>query len=576
MERIELETWRAGEVARLLALVENEKHFYQELLAALPYPLAVVSSGLRVLSVNRAFRRFFPDGLDAQLAAGELRSAILAAVAEGNRQTLTAHAGQALVPATIIPFYDQFSDTQRSALLVFEAPTGPANAASDGVPATLWTASAGGSPLPGSGTRPAEIEPSDTLRVRAAFEQAHESGHRTAVDYRGEGGQRWFCDHIRPAGEDRLNVVTTEETERAIATGVWARGQKLNAIARMSGRLAHEFNNILTVITGNADLLLASLSPSSPKRVELQQILSAAERAAEIGNRLRALGRPMRPKPELFDLNEFLRRTTVGTALHLSTEPLFLSADRALLAQALRALAAFAAERLEPGARLAFSTAVRRLTHDHGTLAPGPYVTIDIAPLSRLDEGELERWLEPFGEGASSQAFELTQAAQSLLLMKAHLTIERGAGGEHRIVVLFPQAAKAAPLQPRPIVPAGSRTVMVVDDQDPVRSVMCDLLKRRGLSVLDAASGALALDVARGHRGPIDLLISDVAMSPMRGPELARTMRQLYPGLKTIFVSGSQDDPAFPDELAENEVFLPKPYKSADLLDLVARTLGPA
>lgn len=356
--RIDSDKWSRHEVARLLTFLEEEKRFFQDVLAALPVAVAVVSES-KVIASNRAFR--------SEVGWSE---AVPAEAAEAIAAALGRAAGRPwrwkgnLV--TIAPFRDPLSDA----------------------PAVLLT-----------------------------FEREQEEARAPADD----------------------------ESGAALAADCQARIAVLEAIGRLSNRLAHILERALAEIAGRAETLAGPAAGGSPQDAAVRRILQAAGAASVVVEKLARWGTPPAARPELFDLNELLRRTAVGAVLELSPEPVFVSADRAQLTGALRSLAEWTADRLGAGGKLTMRTGMRAIAGEPvGVLPAGFYVSLEMGPLGELGEAEIEPWLDPLADSPGGEGPDMTAAAQALVGMNGHLWIEHGAGGQ-QVVILLPQAGRAAP-----------------------------------------------------------------------------------------------------------------------------------
>jgi CheY-like chemotaxis protein len=395
----------------------------------------------------------------------------------------------------------------------------------------------------------------DAARVSEAMAGAV-PGDVLEVEYRVERRDEaiWLRDRIHMVSPDRLVVETADITGERNTREAKVQSRKGAALSRMAVRLAHEFNNLLTVIYGNADSLLQR-TPPGDDRAALEQILGATERAAAIGDQLRRLARTAPPRPQLFDLNEFLRRNTVGARLELSRSPEFVSVDASMLSDALRNLAVWAAERVPEGGRLTVRTA--------RAAGPGPAtVWLTLGPMAGLSEDEVERWMEPTG---AAQGYDLAAAFLALEQMKTPVALQ-AKGDRHVFTIGFPVAAEARE--------ASMGTILVVEDEEAVRLVVTRLLSQSGFEVIEAANGAAALRIAGTHPDPIDLLLTDVGLGDMLGTEVALRVRERFPEVKVIFMSGEADPLPGDAKAKTGDTFLPKPFRLGELLELVRKTLG--
>ncbi|MDX1983939.1 MAG: response regulator [Bryobacteraceae bacterium] len=569
MERTELSLWNANEVARLLALVENEKRYYQEILNVVPSPLAVVSPRMTILSVNRAFRRMFASQaarqLDEVLPKAEVEAVIRAALDRDERQT--AELGKVLdrqgmgraFRASAFPFRDPADEGSRNVLLVLEEiqGAGPVGLVEEMASALWWCEPATGKVWMENELARQWIGEADGLRVAAEMENAA-PGDVVEVEYRVErrGEEIWLRDRIRAVSADRLVVETADIGTAKNRSRAEGQSKKAAAISRMAGALAHDFNNLLMVIAGNTEMLLQE-TPPGERREALEQVLAAAERAAGIGDQLRRVARPPTAKPQLFDLNEFLRRNTVGAKLELSGQPEFVSVDASILSDALRTLAVWAAERVPAGGRLTVRTGRQRQ-------APDPEcVVLTMGPIAGLSAEDTERWMEPFGVGGG---YDLAAAFLALQGMTTPAALQ-SEDGHHVLTIRFPVVAQTRQ--------SSKGTVLVVEDEEAVRSIVTRLLGQSGCEVLEAESGVRALEIARNHPAKVDLLLTDVNLGAMDGLEVARLVREKHPGVRVIYMSGHTDDARLTEgNLKPGETFLAKPFRISALQEKIRHALA--
>jgi PAS domain S-box-containing protein len=367
--------------------------------------------------------------------------------------------------------------------------------------------------------------------------------------------------------------------------------QKLDAIGKLAGGVAHDFNNRLLIIIGYAELLRNQLSEGSAFREPIDAVLTSAQRAAELTRRLLASSRRQVLKPQRFDLNqtvEGMRRLlerVIGDRIELAT---MLRAERvafcdpAQIEQVLLNLAINARDAMPDGGTLTLSTADTSVSHGEGAIPAGDYVLLTISDTGTgISDDVMPHIFEPF--------FTTKGIGQGTGLgLSVVEGIVRQSGGDVQVTtvvgrgttfhVRLPHAS--GPPSPRYIsvpAPAGARhfeTVLVCDDDDDVRKLLVDLLDLRAYRILEASNGAHALRIADGHHGPIDLLITDVVMPRIGGIELASRLRRRDPSLRVLYLSGYTEDAAqLSVSGGPRTQFLAKPFSPGDLTRAVSSML---
>jgi PAS domain S-box-containing protein len=617
LERIDLELWTARDVAKLLTLVEDEKRYYQEIIATLPQGVAIVSSDLSLLSVNRAFRRYFNLrheqvtrlSLNDLIADGGVRDQITGA--RGSEPAAIpftvkdAGGASRKLQLTAIPFPDWFNDGANDLLIVIEeAGAGqPAkNPFLEELAALVWKLDpanghidfGNNQALPLLGWNPDEapgaieqwsqrVHPEDAGRVARVYQQVLDSGSPATVDYRARkagGGIVWLSDEVRRcSGEPScLCVLTHDVTPRHEDAERLADHRKMEAIARLAGKLSHDFNNILMVIQGNVEEAIQDLSEGDARKESLSEVLKAADRMASITQQLLGLSRPPAPKSQVVDLNQSLRQMGLPARLEASAvfEPV--SIDAKQLESALREL--LAAVSASGGGEAYLAVDRTALGWDFGFDLPcGPFVRLRIGPLQNVGPEWDERWNEPFqgpGKGVAS-AWRLLQGMRIGL----RLTRTGETTAEYELwlpLAPMPEMPPEPPPAPETAKAVGEphrETVMVVDDEESIRSLVARVLRREGYRVLEASSSEEALSVAGGFAGEIALIVSDVMLPRMRGTELVVALRASRPSLRALLMSGYTDDPALSaGSLPKGDGFLQKPFSLAALLQTVRMVLA--
>lgn len=386
--------------------------------------------------------------------------------------------------------------------------------------------------------------------------------------------------------EERVALRTGQLEQHAEAL---RRAQRLELVGKVAGGLAHDFNNLLTVVLSNATLLKDSHTPSDQRHSAVDETLQAARRGAGLIRQLLSFSRRQRTEPQVFSLNRLVSESEpllhklagdgIQTTVELSAEPSLVHADPAQLEQVLLNLVSAGCAAMPRGGTLRVKT--ERLLGEQAGGAANACISLSVRDSG---DGTPPRALDPVDPFPASAADALDR---SLGLTVASAIIEQSGGrflvdsdpeqGTHFRVEL-PAAARgseAAPVldsaAPRAALPA---TILVVDDDVSLRSVMRRTLVRAGFEILLAEDGTRALSLASSHPGPIDLLLTDVVMPGLSGPELARRVREQRPEIGVLFVSGYSFEENVPAaDSATGTGYLAKPFDSTTLTSKVHQLL---
>ena len=374
--------------------------------------------------------------------------------------------------------------------------------------------------------------------------------------------------------------------------------QKMDAIGRLAGGVAHDFNNLLTVILGYTEQMLERLGPDEPLRAAAHEIQAAAERAAALTRQLLAFSRKQVLEPRMLDLNAVLNGTS-GLLRRLIGEDVRLDvqldpglgrvlADEHQLQQVIMNLAINARDAMPQGGRLTLTTANVTLeesyTQQHQPLGPGDYVLLTVADTGiGMDAATRARAFEPFfttKEKGKGTGLGLATVYGIIKQSGGYIWIysEPGQGTVFKIYLPRIDAATAGERHPAPGgAMAGEETVLLVEDETSVRDLLRETLQRQGYRVLAANSGEQAMERARSHRGPIHILVSDVVMPGMGGPELAERLAPLHPELRVLHISGYADDAILRHGVSEGTTaFLQKPFTPEALVRKMREVLDAA
>lgn len=372
--------------------------------------------------------------------------------------------------------------------------------------------------------------------------------------------------------------------------------QKIEALGRLAAGIAHDFNNLLTVIQGHATLLRADPSINAAAQESALQIARAAERASQFTGQLLAFGRRrvMSPRPLalnelLTSLSDLLRRTLgedITCQFSYAADLPTVLADPALLEQVVMNLAVNAREAMPGGGQLLLSTSVTELDaayveHHPGDARPGRFICLTVTDTSPgLDSAALGHVFEPFFTAKESGKGGLGLGVAYGIVRQHHGWIEvqsqPGQGSTFKIFLPPCDAAvSSSEAQPDRVVPRGTETVLVVEDEAPVRWVIKDVLRQYGYRVLEAANGVEALALWHQHHGEAALLLTDMVMPVgLSGQELAEKFTAQKPTLKVMFISGYSLCVAGRDfAVMDGLNFLQKPFDGARLARAVRRCL---
>ncbi len=402
--------------------------------------------------------------------------------------------------------------------------------------------------------------------------------------------------HLARVNANLEQIVAQRTRELVAAESQLRQVEKMDAIGRLAGGIAHDFNNLLAVITGYADLLLTRAGAQSHER-ELDEIKTAAVSAARLTRQLLAVGRRQLMKPEAFRLDEVVRQTLsmlrplvgedVELRLRLAPDLGQVEADRVQIEQIVLNLASNARDAMPQGGTLTIETAnleVRETLIVGGSaIPPGAWVTLRITDTGAGMSQELqERVFEPFfttkeagrgtGLGLSSVFGIVAQSGGWLSLLS-----ELGRGTS--FCIYLPRLAVARDTVASSDEPAAQRaracTLLLVEDDAALRRLLRSTLVAHGHTVLEAANPVEAIELARGHGGALDVLLTDVVMPHSSGRELAEQLVKLHPEADVIFMTGYTDDAVLLRGVFANEVrLLRKPFTTSALTALLCEVLG--
>ncbi|MFO7460169.1 MAG: PAS domain S-box protein [Desulfatiglandales bacterium] len=437
----------------------------------------------------------------------------------------------------------------------------------------------------------------DRPTVRQAFRDSVTKGLAYDLELRfnaADGTKKWVRTIGKPVLEDgRIvkvigNIIDVTEQKRAEEERLslqeqLRQSQKVEAIGQLAGGIAHDFNNALTVILGNADMMLMDLNKENPLRGVVREIKKAGERASKLTQQLLAFGRKQILQPEVLNLNEvvlgmekMLRRVireNIELETNLAADIGPVEADPGQIEQVILNLAVNARDAMPTGGKLTIETKNVRLdkayASGHVTMASGSYVMLAVSDTGTGMTKEVQQKIfEPFfttkekGKGTGlglSTVYGIVRQSQGTVWVYS----EPGKGTTFK--VYLPRVKKGITSRKDVTgeikIPSGSETILAVEDDGLVRDVASRFLSSGGYNVLVAENGDEALRICREHQGPIHLLLTDMVMPGLGGKEIAERAKELRPELKVLFMSGYTDHAIVRNGILEEGIaFIQKPF----------------
>jgi two-component system cell cycle sensor histidine kinase/response regulator CckA len=368
--------------------------------------------------------------------------------------------------------------------------------------------------------------------------------------------------------------------------------RKMDAVGRLAGGVAGDFNNVLTVIAGYSELLRSQIPASSPQRRFADEILYAGERAAGLTRQLLSFSRAQSAQPKVADLNamiasmEPMLRRLLGEAVELIVLPGpslgRVRIDSAQMQQAMLNLAANSREAMPKGGRVVIETAnvdVEESTAKKAVVKPGSYILLAVSDTGiGMDAETRSRLFEPFfttKEQGKGSGLGLSLVYGTVKQSDGEITVYSQVNCGTIFEIYLPRVTEAidVPLPKRLVTPKGSETILLVDDEEGVRTLVQAVLKNGGYDVIEASNGASALLAYEKNFHKIDLVLTDVVMPQMDGLELGERLADKNPGLAILYMSGYRDSQiGGPASQAVRE-FLNKPFTPDALLARVREVL---
>jgi PAS domain S-box-containing protein len=383
-------------------------------------------------------------------------------------------------------------------------------------------------------------------------------------------------------------------TERRLLEEQLRRAQRMEGLGQLAGGVAHDFNNLLTVIQVETGFLQEGLSDNDPLNTEVFGIRRAAERAASLTRQLLAFSRKQILRPRLLDLNTLVSDTShmlrrlIGEDIELVTmltlKVASIVGDPGQLEQVLVNLAVNARDAMPNGGVLRVETAAITVGPGDLFVPPGDYVVLTVADTGHgMDENVRRRIFDPFfttkppGKGTGlglATVFGIVEQSGGKIM------VDSAPGRGAAFAIYLPRASPDDTATESAAVPAGDflppsyGTVLLIEDEQPLRSAAQRVLEHEGYTVLTAEDGFEGLAIAETFSGTIDLLLTDVVLPGLDGREVAARLTQRRPGLKVLFMTGYTDDEMLRRGLIDDKVnLLDKPFNAAQLTDAVRRAM---
>lgn len=392
--------------------------------------------------------------------------------------------------------------------------------------------------------------------------------------------------------------IRSGEEQRIQVEAQLQQAQKMESIGHLAGGIAHDFNNLLTPIIGYTELLQRSETPEKDAALKLQGIHDAAMRAKELTQQLLGFARKQVMAMTVFDLNAIVSsfdailrrviRQTIEIRLELGAEPLYVMVDQSQLEQVLLNLAVNAQDAIPAHGTLTIRADSVILDDGNRQLAPelplGRYAVLSCHDTGRgMSDETLAQIFEPFF--TTKPAGHGTGLGLSMVygIVKQHdgsISVQSSPDEGTVFTIYLPQLEDVCLLETNPSqgeqqINRGTESIFVVEDNEMVRDMIVQLLDGCGYRVTSAASPAVALELLETSTAPYDLLVSDVIMPGMNGPELYDRILDRFPDTKALFISGYTDDPAFTNITRSSAVsFLAKPFAVDALLTQARELLG--
>jgi PAS domain S-box-containing protein len=442
-------------------------------------------------------------------------------------------------------------------------------------------------------------DPKERPRIMGILE-TQGSVHGEEVRFRTRSGEirtmLWSAEPIEVDGVRCAMAVASDITERKALEEQLFQSQKMEALGRLAGGVAHDLNNLMTVVTGYSQLLRQALPQEDPMREDLEEISKAGDRASGLVGQLLAFSRRQMLQPRILDLNEVVTdmekmlRRVLGEDIDLETRPgsdlCRVKVDPGQMEQVIMNLAVNARDAMPKGGNLTIETANVLLddayARTHASVKPGPYVMLAVSDTGTgMDEGTRARIFEPFfttkekGQGTGlglSTVYGIVKQSGGEIWVYS----EPGQGATFKVYLPAEEEGEA-PFQRKETgeLPLhGTETVLVVEDSEEVMELVVKILAEKGYHAMAARDGGEALRICEAHAGSIQLMVTDVVMPGMSGRELAESLKGTRPEMKVLYMSGYTDNAIVHHGILDAGVdFLQKPFTPQALAQKVREVL---
>ena len=449
--------------------------------------------------------------------------------------------------------------------------------------------------------------PDDRLEESAAFRQrllAGQSFSDLVTTRQRKDGTRIEVSlstaPLRDVSDAAVGVIFmySEVTERRHLEEQLRQAQKMEAVGQLAGGIAHDFNNILAVIMSYGDLMLGELGEDAPMSADVREVTAAAARAAGLTRQLLAFSRRQVLQPHVVQLNVLIRnlekmlRRLLRESIELTTtmEPGlgYVYADAGQIEQVLVNLVVNARDAIAFAGEISIATSNVQIDAEYGRLhagaSPGAYVVVSVSDTGcGMTPDIQERIFEPFfttKERDRGTGLGLSTVYGIIKQSGGYVWCYSVPGKGTTFKVYLPRVESADDPTPTPAPsPAarGSATILLVEDESPVRLVASRILRQSGYTVIEAPDGVTAVALCAAHSGPLDLVVTDMVMPGMTAHELAAQVRAIRPGVRVLFMSGYTEDAALRQQAFEpGALFLEKPFTVQTLTRAVQGALSTA
>jgi signal transduction histidine kinase/CheY-like chemotaxis protein len=635
MERRDFDHWKGREVARLLALVETERRYYQEMVATVPVPLAVLGADRIVASANRAFRQLFAltteslhQPIEQILPSDRLIEKIRdLQINRVPQPEFTIEHANKLLRVALLPMRGWDDEMAMETLLVatdvselraqVPAAAVPAPAvafATENLPAVLWRADAATlqfKEVTGAADRllghPAahwlkspdffaiRIHPDDRDATLAHYRTAIENAREASAEFRAitaAGETLWVRETVLASEPGVLTGVCTAIEQRKQIEQQRVIAERTAALRGLSARLAHDINNPLMIVTGYAEEMLHGLAANDPRRGDVVQILAATERMSGLTAQMLQFTRKHAAAAQSVELTAILTglKAKIVPANLETSEPVWALANRQQLEEIVIALATAARRDAGPSQQIILrcdSAVITELVEAAApALKPGLIARLAVHSSGPVVPAEkLPDLFESFLIKDPASPEQNTVAA----LARAYGVVREWGGdigfdGDPRGGSTFTIYLPLAKPEPDATPPAAARPAVTdakpllpipqPDAKPGIRALVAKILRREGYVVLEAGSGKEAMTVTLIHGAPIQLLLTDVMLPDRSGREVAEQLHAAVAGLKVLYISGFTDDESVrTGNFPPGSRFLQKPFTLGALVGTVREAM---